>query len=258
MSLHTISVIASTEGSLKSALNSLLAVTASRNDENGMSSFSTIRPSLLRLAAEQSTEFREAPTSSQDLNSVSDETLLARITSGDLESLSDLFRRHARTVFSIGRRILRDTSEAEDLVQDVFLYVHRRSSLFDSSKGHARSWLIQVAYTQAFVRRRALKSHGFYASKVTDRPPEADPPSIQGAQHPYTVEEFFGTNGWKTIWDSLTELQKETLRLHFHEGCTFTEIAEKLGQSYVNIRHCYYRGLEKLRNFANANDLKWR
>jgi RNA polymerase sigma-70 factor, ECF subfamily len=223
-----------------------------------MSSYSTIRLPLLRLAAQQDTESREAPSSSQDPAPVSDETLLARITSGDLESLSDLFRRHARTVFSVGRRILRDTSEAEDLVQDVFLYVHQRSALFDSSKGHARSWLIQVAYTQAFLRRRALKSQGFYGSAVTDRSPEADPTSVHGAEHAYAVEEFFGTNGWKTIWDSLTEVQKETLRLHFYEGFTFSEIAEKLGQSYVNIRHHYYRGLEKLRNFANANEVNWR
>jgi DNA-directed RNA polymerase specialized sigma24 family protein len=64
-------------------------------------------------------------------------------------------------------------------------------------------------------------------------------------------------NGWKKVWESLTEFQRETLRLHFYEGCTFTEIAEKFGQSYVNIRHHYYRGLEKFRKHAEENGLNW-
>jgi RNA polymerase sigma factor (sigma-70 family) len=74
-----------------------------------------------------------------------------------LSKLSDLFLRYARLVHSVGRRILRDGEEAEDLVQKVFLYVHRKSNLFDSTKGSARSWVLQIAYTQAFLRRRQLR-----------------------------------------------------------------------------------------------------
>ena len=81
--------------------------------------------------------------------------------------------------------------------------------------------------------------------------------NAQGAHYDNTVEGFFGRNGWKKVWDSLTECQRETLRLHFYEGCTFAEIAERLGQSYVNIRHHYYRGLEKLRKHADDNNLNW-
>ena len=78
-----------------------------------------------------------------------------------------------------------------------------------------------------------------------------------GANYDCTPEGFFGRQGWKNVWDSLTEYQRETLRLHFYDGCTFTEIAERLGQSYVNIRHHYYRGLERLRKHANENSLNW-
>jgi len=75
--------------------------------------------------------------------------------------------------------------------------------------------------------------------------------------HDDPVEELFGTNAWKKVWNGLTECQRETLTLHFYEGCTFTEIAKKLGQSYVNIRHHYHRALEKLRKHANENGLNW-
>jgi RNA polymerase sigma-70 factor, ECF subfamily len=186
-----------------------------------------------------------------------DEVLLEQAARGTQEALAVLFRRYARRVRNIGWRILHDPAEADDLVQEVFLYVFRKSRLYDPSKGPARSWLIQIAYTQGFLRRRELNSRSFYGSAVTDRPAETDPPFVQATHHDYTVEAFFGQKGWKKVWDSLTEYQRETLRLHFYDGCTFAEIAEKLGQSYVNIRHHYYRGLEKLRKHADENDLNW-
>jgi RNA polymerase sigma-70 factor (ECF subfamily) len=187
----------------------------------------------------------------------SDEALVGMVSSGEEDALAALFRRYARLIRSVGQRTLRDSGEADDLVQEVFLYIHRRSKLFDPSKGSARSWIFQVTYTQALIRRRQLKTHGFYASPITDKTFENSPSSIKGTHYDDTVEGFFGRNGWRSVWDSLTECQRETLRLHFYEGCTFTEIAEKLGQSYVNIRHHYYRGLEKLRKHADENDLNW-
>jgi RNA polymerase sigma-70 factor (ECF subfamily) len=186
-----------------------------------------------------------------------DETLMALVQIGNLDALALLFRRFARPVRNAGQRILRHTAEADDLVQEVFLYIQRRSKLFDPSRGSARSWIFQVAYTQALIRRRQLKTHGFYASPITDKTFESSPRSTKGAHYDNTAEGFFGRNGWRNVWDSLTECQRETLRLHFYEGCTFTEIAKKLGQSYVNIRHHYYRGLEKLRKHADENDLNW-
>ena len=222
-----------------------------------MSSFSTIRLSPVPLATEKVTRPDVSHANSQSPIDVPDETLLVRIASGEQESLAQLFRRYARPVFSVGRRVLRDSAEAEDLVQEVFLYVHRKSQMFDRSKGSARSWIFQVTYTQALIRRRALKSQGFYASETTATPRECDVVNSEGASYDSTVEGFFGRNGWRNVWDSLTECQRETLRLHFYEGCSFTEIAEKLGQSYVNIRHHYYRGLEKLRKHADENALNW-
>jgi RNA polymerase sigma-70 factor, ECF subfamily len=187
----------------------------------------------------------------------SDEALVGMVSSGEEDALAALFRRYARLIRSVGQRTLRDSGEADDLVQEVFLYIHRRSKLFDPSKGSARSWIFQVTYTQALIRRRQLKTHGFYTSPITDKTFENSPSSIKGTHYDDTVEGFFGRNGWRSVWDSLTECQRETLRLHFYEGCTFTEIGEKLGQSYVNIRHHYYRGLEKLRKHADENDLNW-
>jgi RNA polymerase sigma-70 factor (ECF subfamily) len=189
---------------------------------------------------------------------VSDETLLNRIAAGETDKLAVLFRRYARTVHSIGRRILRETGEADDLVQEVFLYIHRKSALYDRSKSNARSWIFQVAYTQAFLRRRHLKSHGYYASGITDRACESEPLTKSGADYELTAEGRFGRTVWRKTLESLSKEQRQTLRLHFFEGYTFGEIAEKLGQSYANVRNHYYRGLEKLRQRLSENALNRR
>jgi RNA polymerase sigma-70 factor, ECF subfamily len=86
-----------------------------------------------------------------------------------------------------------------------------------------------------------------YASVIADNLREIEPWTTSGADYDRTVEGLFGRNGWRTMLESLTEGQRETLRLHFFEGCTFAEIAERLGESYANVRNHHYRGLEKLR-----------
>jgi RNA polymerase sigma-70 factor (ECF subfamily) len=176
-----------------------------------------------------------------------DETLVSLVRQGDKEAMAVLFRRYARPVRNVGHRILRDTTEAEDLVQEVFLYIYRKSGLYDASKGPARSWLIQVAYTQALLRRRKLKSLGFYQPAAPDRPTENQPSENLGAPDDYSVEAVFGRNGWKAALDHLAGDQREILAFFFFEGYTFAEIAEKLGIPYASVRSRYYRGLDKLR-----------
>ena len=223
-----------------------------------MSSSLTARFSIVTLT-KQSTG--KAGTSVETLGNAiesTDENILERIREGDRDALALLFRRYARPVRNVGQRILRDKAEAEDLVQEVFLYIHRKSALFDSSKGPASSWIVQVAYTQALLRRRRLKSQGFYLSGITDKPVECDHADDKGAHYDHTVEGLFGRNGWKKIVEDLTPDQRETFRLHFFEGYTFTEIAEKLGQSYANVRNHHYRGLEKLRSHLAEDELNRR
>jgi RNA polymerase sigma-70 factor (ECF subfamily) len=224
-----------------------------------LSSFTTSRFPILPL---RGTNLRGAATASDAPESPferTDESLIACIQTGDREALALLFQRCAYPVRNIGQRVLRDKAEADDLVQEVFLYIHRKSTLFDSSKGSARSWIIQVAYTQAFLRRRHLKAQGFYLSGIPDKPAECHQPvSDGGADYDRTVEGLFGRNRWKKVVEDLTEDQRETLRLHFFEGHTFAEIAEKLGQSYANVRNHHYRGLEKLRSHLAEDELNRR
>jgi RNA polymerase sigma-70 factor (ECF subfamily) len=223
-----------------------------------VSSSVTARFPNLPLASSLKRNVPERTPSENETEESDDNALLSRIANGEREALSRLFHRFARHVRCVGRRILQNDAEADDLVQEVFLYIHNKSILFDSAKGSARCWIFQIAYTQAFLRRRQLKAHGFYTSGIADDSRQGEPWMISGADYDQTVEGLFGINGWRTMLKSLTEEQRETLRLHFFEGCTFSEIAERLGQSFANIRNHHYRGLEKLRKHLAHNALNRR
>src|SRR5215831_7433517 len=90
-----------------------------------MSNSSTLRFPSLPL---ETGERRDAPTVAAipiQANGTDDATLIARQGHGDREASSCLFGRYARSIRNIGRQILRDDAESDDLVQEVFLYIYK-------------------------------------------------------------------------------------------------------------------------------------
>jgi RNA polymerase sigma-70 factor (ECF subfamily) len=204
---------------------------------------------LSRQKADDNVIYAGALASTQE---VSDEALIALLCAGDQDALAALFERYARLTRSVAVRILKDTAEAEDLVQDLFLFIQRKCGIFDSSKSTARSWIVQMAYHRAMDRRRHLKSRQFYAQPIQANGVQAvGKPTTESD---YSAEVILGRNGLEKIVNALSADQRETLRLHFFEGYTLAEVSEKLAQPLGNVRHHYYRALDKLRKQMFAND----
>jgi RNA polymerase sigma-70 factor (ECF subfamily) len=208
----------------------------------------TIRLPALARAADDGTGASEGLAREEFAASASDETLMAGVREGSRESLTILFRRYARLVRGVALRILRDSSEADDCLQDVFLFVHRKAGVFDPSKASARSWIVQMSYQRAIDRYRYLHSRHFYThlSLDDDAMDVTDPRSEWGEQD----QEVDGAAPWATLpetFASLSEDQRDTLRRYFFEGQTFKEIAAAQSQTLGNVRNHYYRGLEKMR-----------
>ena len=213
-----------------------------------MNTFFTARLTPLPLALKCGVE--ESVNSA--VPSVTDEALLARLQAGEQDALGCLFERYARLVRGVAARILRDASEADDLVQDLFLFIRRKCAIFDSSKSTARSWIIQMAYHRSIERRRYLTSRQFYAQTEI----ESSTVHVVGtpsAESDYSAEAVFGRNGLSKVLKSLTDDQRETLCLHFFDGYTLAEISQKSGQTLGNVRNHYYRGLDKLRKQMFGN-----
>ena len=174
----------------------------------------------------------------------SDEDLLVQVSKGSREALSILFRRHARPVFNVAKRILRDDSEAEDLLQDLFLFLFQKARLFDAAKGSASSWIIQMTYHRAIDRRRYLDFRQHYNTE------ELNEERLKGTRGQVSIDDVAGRMLLNRLRERLSAEQRQTLELHFFEGYTFHEIAEKTGQTFGNVRNHYYRGLERLRSYV--------
>jgi RNA polymerase sigma-70 factor, ECF subfamily len=186
----------------------------------------------------------------------SDEILLARIRADDKEALGLLFRRYARLVHSVGKRILRDPAEAEDFVQELFLHLFRKAHLYDSSKGPARGWIVQTTYYQALRRRVHLSTRPHYGSMEFDQSEASDIPAPPIAGYDRSGEGLFGRVRWRELIECLTDDQWETFRLHFYEGYTFAEISEIRKQTIASVYHHFYRGLDRLRKHVFASELR--
>jgi RNA polymerase sigma-70 factor, ECF subfamily len=180
-------------------------------------------------------------------NDCSDEELLVYIQNGDEASLLTLFHRYNRLAFSVGLRVLHDQGEAEDFVQEVFLRLCSTSHSFDSKKGSARKWIIQMIYRRAFDRRAYLYRRHFYSGadleEATNAVPEENKPEIAMIER-LTAQQL------KAAFSQLNDKQRRTLESFFFEGLTLREIAERSNEDVRNVRHHYYRGLERLRQLA--------
>jgi RNA polymerase sigma-70 factor (ECF subfamily) len=186
---------------------------------------------------------------------LSDEMLISLLRAEDADALDVLFSRHSRLVYSIALRILRDVGEAEEVVQDCFLYVYRKALSFEPSRGSVRVWIIQVAYSRARDRKAHLTRRGFYLR--TDIESDNLEGTLVGNAD---VEREIGAkvdfDRLQCAFEDLTEMQYETLKLFYFDGLELREISERLHEPLGNIRHHFYRGLERLRSSAVVRGLR--
>ena len=187
---------------------------------------------------------RSCATPADQPGESSDDRLLNRVAQGDQEALSVLFRRHAHVVFSVACRILRDESEAEDLLQELFLFLFQKAGLFDAKKSSGASWIIQMAYQRAIDRRRYLDVRHHYSVQELD---EERSPAAKGQ---VSIDQIAGKILLDRLRGEISTEQLQTLELHLFEGHSFREIAARTGQTLGNIRNHYYRGLERLRSYV--------
>jgi RNA polymerase sigma-70 factor (ECF subfamily) len=168
---------------------------------------------------------RASPPSSQ--------ALLIRLAAGDQQALGEFYDLYAGLVNGLALRILRDTSDAEDVVQEVFVQVWRQASRFDPSRGTPEAWLCTMARTRALDRLRRRVSRREEA--------EEQAPAPTGV--PRTEE---GIAVRKAL-DGLSPEQRKALELAYYEGLTQSEIAERLGEPLGTVKTRIRTAMMRLR-----------
>jgi RNA polymerase sigma-70 factor, ECF subfamily len=187
------------------------------------------------------------PHAHEDL--LSDTVLLENVCSGCSQCFGLLFHRYCRQAYAMAYRTLRSQSEAEDIVQDVFLAVYLQQERYDSTRGSVRTWILQFAYFKSLLRRRYLRIRESYNLEEISE--------VSGIRRNSPMERL-GMNSaeWVNYIEmgisTLASKQRRTIELVHMEGYTLQETSEVLGESLANTRNLYYRGLKTLRSTLEA------
>jgi RNA polymerase sigma-70 factor (ECF subfamily) len=164
-----------------------------------------------------------APTGPSDR--ARDRELLERVAHGDIAALRSIYEQHASRAITIAYRILRNREEAEDVVQETFLEVWRRSAQFDPARGGAVAWVVTIARSRAIDRLRARNIAGKTIATAADEtvgllpvPPPSPAAEAQRRRDEQRVAAALGT---------LPPAQRRTIELAYFEGLSQSEIAVK-------------------------------
>jgi RNA polymerase sigma-70 factor (ECF subfamily) len=179
------------------------------------------------------------------LVNLDDNALAAELMRGQSEALVVLFDRYRSPVFRIARRIVKDYSEAEDVVQQVFLETYQHISQFDAQKRSFRSWLLKLAQLRAIDWRRHLHSQHIHEWLELDEEGTAElRPAPTMLKMPQQEIECLVDE----LLQLLSDREKQVIELSFVSGLTLREIQEETNVTLPVVRHLYYETLRKLRS----------
>src|SRR6478752_4186495 len=89
-----------------------------------------------------------------------DQELLQLISAGDSTALSKLYDRHSRLIYGLLLRLLNDSDDAEDILQEVFVQAWRKASTYKPELGSPKNWLVRIAHNRGINLIRSHRSRG--------------------------------------------------------------------------------------------------
>lgn len=176
--------------------------------------------------------------------------LLAAMARGDKTALARLYDSLSRPLYSLALRVLNDTSEAQDIVQDVFLQMWQKAASYDTSRGSVFGWAATLTRNRAIDRVRMRTRR---AELLAESAPELQPNSPAGDAD--SAASLWVQEKAAAIRTALTQLapdQQQAIELAFFSGLTQQQIAARLNEPLGTIKARIRRGLLKLRETLPA------
>lgn len=179
---------------------------------------------------------------------LTDDALLAALQARKMRALEELYDRHSHLAYGLAYRILRDTSAAEDVVQEAFLSVWRQAATFDRRRGSVRNWLLSIVHHRAIDWLRS-RSNG-----------------RDDVQFALVERTLYAPDTWQTVsanverdtirraLAALPAEQQRTVELAYFGGYSQPEIAAAMGVPLSTVKGRMRMAMQKLRVLLENSD----
>lgn len=168
-------------------------------------------------------------------------TIAVGLMAGDPAALEGAFRAWSGLVHGFCRKAV-GPDDADDLTQQVFVAAWRSRDGFDPDRGVVPAWLIGIARNVVAGHWRSARRVATPVGSIDADQPDPTSPTDHLADRMMVAAAL----------DVLTEPQRDTLRLAFHDELSQTEIAERLNLPLGTVKSHQRRGLHRLREHLEA------
>ena len=167
-------------------------------------------------------------------------TLIGLVAMADRTAFASLYQRTSAKLFSICLRILKDRTDADEALQEVYIKIWQRARLFSATSGTAEVWLAAIARNQAIDIIRARKP---IASELDDVPDLAE-------TGPNPEQTLLHKDSGRTIDLCLSELEEnkaKAVRQAYLDGMSYQDLAQHYAVPLNTMRTWLRRSLIKLK-----------
>ena len=187
-------------------------------------------------------------TSDPSIDAIDDVELMQRIGTGDRASFEEFYRRHIALVFSTAFKILNNSSDAEDVTQEVMFMVWEKSPMYEVSRGKPLNWAVTMTRNKAIDRLRSIQRR---LRLNDDAEREIAPPPRLGKYRP---TDHLDTREKQQIVRSavmkLNREQRQVIEMSYFGGLTQLEISTRLKTPLGTIKARIRRGMLRLKKIV--------
>lgn len=171
--------------------------------------------------------------------------LIAAMARGEKAALAALYDQLSGPLYSLACRILTDATEAQDLIQDIFLQAWRTAGSYEPDRGSVFSWLATLVRNRAIDRIRMRQRR---SELLADAAPDLQPSLPAGNDEAgANVSQREQADTVRAALSGLPTDQQRAIELAFFSGLTQQEIAARLNEPLGTVKARIRRGLLKLK-----------
>lgn len=177
----------------------------------------------------------------------SDEALVERVKAQDVTAFTLLYDRYAPAIYALAAHLLNPT-DAEEVVQEVFLRLWKKADRFDVQSGSFKPWLMTVARNHIWdlLKQRTHEQRVLATYEIEQLLSEPVDPAT------HISEEAWNNQRQTAMLRALQDLppeQKRAIVMAYFGGFSQSAIAQELGWPLGTVKKRIQLGLQKLRHF---------